>query len=281
MPHGTMTGELGAFLRSRRDRLTPESVGIAPYGRRRVPGLRRDELAQLAGISVTYLTRLEQGQSANASASVIDALARALRLDEAEHRHLHALARPAAAPRAGRPRPERAAPSMLALMAAMGDLPAVLMGRRTDVLAWTPLGHALLAGHHPPDAPERAAARPNLTRMLFLDPHTRALYARWREEAARAVASLRLVAGEHRDDPGLAELIGELVLKSPEFCALWSKHPVKPCVAGRKALRHPEVGRLELDFQVLQVPDGTGQRLLTFTAPPGSDAAAALALLGR
>jgi transcriptional regulator with XRE-family HTH domain len=275
----TATGALGEFLRSRRARLTPEDAGIVSYGARRVPGLRREELAQLAGVSATYYTRLEQGQSANASESVIEALARALELDDDERMHLHDLARPARAARSRRARPDAARPSTVRLIEAMGDVPAVAMGRRTEVLAWNPLGHALLAGHVPFDAPSRPRERPNLTRMLFLDAHTRELYPRWAEEAARAVASLRLVAGRHRDDRELADLVGELSLASRAFSSLWSKHPVKSCLAGVKRLRHPEVGELELEFAVLLLPDDSGQRILTYTAAPGSPSDAALRLL--
>ena len=137
-------------------------------------------------------------------------------------------------------------------------MPAVVLGRRTDVLAWNALGHALLAGH--------CTHRPNLTSLLlFLDPHTRELYRDWEIEAARAVASLRLVAGRFPDDRGLAELVGELAVKSPEFAKLWSRHPVASCVSGTKRLRHPELGELDVEFQALDLPDGSGQRILTYT----------------
>jgi transcriptional regulator with XRE-family HTH domain len=243
--------------------------------------LRREELAQLAGVSATYYTRLEQGQSTNASESVIDALARALELDDDERAHLRDLARPAQAKRRRRARPEAADPSTVRLIAAMADIPALVMGPRTEVLAWNPLAHALLAGHHDVDAPTRPADRPNLTRMLFLDAHTRELYSRWDEEAARAGASLRLVAGRHRDDRELADLVGELTLKSHEFASLWSRHPVHNCVAGVKHFHHPEIGDLELEFQVLLLPDDSGHRIMTYTAVPGTPSAAAIRLLGR
>ena len=159
---------------------------------------------------------------------------------------------------AGRAGARRSAPSTVRLVEAMA-VPAVVLGRRTDVLAWNARAHALLAGHYGFDA------RPNLTRMLFLDAHTRELYRDWDEEAARAVASLRLVAGRFPDDRELAELVGELSVKSAEFAALWSRHPVASCVSGVKRLRHPEVGELELEFQVLNLPDDSGQRILTYT----------------
>jgi transcriptional regulator with XRE-family HTH domain len=271
--------ELGEFLRSRRARVTPDQVGLVSYGARRVPGLRREELAMLAGVSATYYTRLEQGQSTNASESVLDAVANALNLEEDERIHLHDLAKPTP-PRQRRPRrPESARPGLRRLLDAMGEVPAVIVGRGTEVLAWNPLAHALLAGHCDYRAPERAATRPNLTRMLFLDPHTRELHSRWDEETSRAVASLRLVAGRYKDDLALAELVGQLSMNSSRFATLWSKHPVHNCVSGTKYLHHPQVGELELGFEVMAVPDRPGQRLITYTAAPGTASASALALL--
>jgi transcriptional regulator with XRE-family HTH domain len=275
------TGALGEFLRSRRARLSPEDAGIVSYGARRVPGLRREELAQLAGISATYYTRLEQGQSTNASETVIDAIARALGLDDDERTHLHDLAKPARTKRRRPARPDAARAGTVRLINAMADVPAVVMGRRSEVLAWNHLGHALLAGHYDFDASRRPADRPNLTRMLFLDPHTRELYARWDEEAARAVASLRLVAGRYREDPALADLVGELTLKSDTFAALWCKHPVHNCLSGRKRFHHPEVGDFELEFEMLHLPDDTGHRILTYTAIPGTPSDEALRLLAN
>lgn len=271
--------ELGEFLRSRRDRLSPEAARVSSYGRRRVSGLRREELAQLAGVSMTYLTRLEQGQSQNASDSVIEALARALQLDPDERAHLFALARPTPAARLRPSRPETAKPGAEQLLHAMGDVPAVLLGRFNDVLAWNRLGHLLLAGHLEADAPVRDEDRPNLIRMLFLDEHTRDLYADWPQEAATAVASLRFVAAQFADDRGLAELVGELSMNSPEFARLWAGHDVRLCTSGTKGLRHPAVGPLDLHYEVLHLPEGNGQRILTHTAAPGSASSAALRLL--
>lgn len=273
------SGELGEFLRSRRSRLTPAEAGITSFGARRVPGLRREELAQLAGVSPTYYTRLEQGQSTHASESVIDAIARALGLDHDERVHLHDLARPAPAKRRRPARSDAARAGTVRLIEAMGDVPAVVLGRRTEVLAWNRAAHALLAGHVALDAPQRAAERPNLTRMLFLDPHTRDLYSRWDEEAARAVASLRLVAGRHRDDRALSDLVGELAVNSDAFATLWSAHPVQNCMSGTKHFRHPQVGELDLEFEALHLPDDSGHRILTYTAVPGAASEAALRLL--
>jgi len=273
------TGELGDFLRSRRAMLTPGQVGIASYGTRRVPGLRREELAQLAGVSATYYTRLEQGQSTNASESVIDSIARALNLNEDERAHLHDLARPARAVRRRPARPDHARLGTIRLLNAMAGIPAVALGRRNEVLAWNRLGHLLLAGHLAFDAPARPADRPNLTRMLFLDPHTRDLYRNWHEEASLAVASTRFIAAQFTDDRELTELIGELSLKSPDFASLWAKHPVQRCTSGVKRFHHPEVGELDLHFDVLHLPDASGQRVITHTAEPGSLACVTLGLL--
>ncbi|MFF2039599.1 helix-turn-helix domain-containing protein [Kitasatospora sp. NPDC058170] len=273
--------DLGEFLRTRRARLQPEDVGLVAYGtRRRVPGLRREELAQLAGVSITYYTRLEQGQSRNASDEVLDALARALRLSADEHAHLRNLARPGRAKPRAAERFERARPAMRQLIGAMTDVPAVVVGRRNEVLAWNPLGHALLAGQLDAQAPDRPDDRPNLSRLLFLDPHTRELYPRWETEARAQVAFLRLAAGRHQEDRQLAELIGELSMKSAQFATLWSGHPVHDCLYGRKEFHHPVVGRLELDFEALPLPEASGHRMLLFSAPPGSPAEAALRLLG-
>lgn len=272
--------ELGEFLRSRRDRITPDEAGVSSYGRRRVPGLRREELAQLAGVSVTYLTRLEQGQSQNASDSIIDALARALQLDADERAHLYALAHPAPAKR---PRiaskPEVAKPGAEQLLHSMGDVPAVLLGRFNDILAWNRAGHLLLAGHLDCDAPSEVEDRPNQLKLLFLDEHTRDLYVDWTDEAALAVASLRYVAAQFPDDRNLAALVGELSMNSPEFARLWAGHDVRLCTSGSKRFRHPEVGELELGYEVLHLPEGNGQRILTHTAEPGSASFAALRLL--
>jgi transcriptional regulator with XRE-family HTH domain len=276
-----MATELGDFLRTRRARLRPTDVGLASYGARRVPGLRREELAQLAGVSVTYYTRLEQGQSQNASDDVLDAIARALRLDDDESAHLRDLARPARRRRAAKPRPETARPGTVQLISAMEGVAALAMDRCANVLAWNPLGHQLLAGHYAADSPRSAANRPNLTRMLFLDPHTRELHTRWSEEAKRSVASLRLVAGRHPDDHRLAELIGELCMKSAEFSGLWSRHPVLNCTFGVKYFSHPVVGQLELQFEVLSLPDDSAHRILLYSAEPGTPSEAALRLLGR
>jgi transcriptional regulator with XRE-family HTH domain len=271
--------DLGEFLRSRRAILQPADVAVASHGPRRVPGLRREELAQLAGVSPTYYTRLEQGISTNASDSVLDALARALRLTPDEHLHLVDLARPATAVRRRTPRNENATRATRDLVHAITDVPVLALDRRNDVLAWNRLGHVLLAGHLHEHAPDKPADRPNTLRMLFLDPHTRDLYIDWASEARRAVASLRLIAGQNPDDRHLNELIGELTVGSDEFAGLWARHPVHNCTHGTKQLHHPTVGALELRFTMLQTPDGAGHRLLMLHPDSGSPSHAALALL--
>lgn len=259
--------------------MTPEDAGISSYGTRRVPGLRREELALLAGVSVTYYTRLEQGQSTNASKSVIDAIARALALNEDEHAHLHDLARPTANKPRRRPKPDRVRVGTKTLIDAMTTVPAIVLGRSTEVLAWNRLGHALIGGHFDYTAPNTPTMRPNLTRMLFLDSHTRDLYAHWDKEASRAVASLRLVAGRYNDDRNLTDLIGELCIASDDFAHLWAKHPVHNCMSGTKRLNHPEVGTLDVGFEMLHLPDAPGHRIMTYTAAEGTSAQQSLALL--
>ncbi|MEU4541010.1 helix-turn-helix transcriptional regulator [Streptosporangium sp. NPDC023825] len=279
----TEHGHLADFLQARRGLLRPEDVGLRTYGeRRRVPGLRREELAMLAGISAPYYTRLEQGQSRNASREVLDAIANALRLDEPERAHLHALA---GAPRRGRPasrpRPERVTPATSALLAAFGSTPAIVVGRRSDVLAWNRQGHGLFAGHLDPDGPGVPERRPNMARLVFLDAHTRDLYTDWPAKARAVVGNLRLTAGRHPDDPLLAGLIGELTMRSPEFASMWADHRVLACDVADYEMRHPLVGTLTVTQQTLQSPQGNGPALVVATADPGSPSATALTLLSH
>jgi transcriptional regulator with XRE-family HTH domain len=264
---------LGAFLKSRRDRVTPADVGLRTHGAvRRVPGLRREELALLAGVSAGYYTRLEQGQAETASPQVLDALARALRLDEIETVHLHNLARRPAARRLAEPPPEEPAPHVLALLDAIADAtPAIVLGRRGDVLAWNRTGHALRAEHVPFGAPGHPAQRPSITRMLFLDPLARDLYRNWAEVALAHVAHLRLTAGRHPTDARLAELIGELSMRSDEFAAMWASGVVADCTTGTMELQHPTVGPVEVTYHVWLQPDSPDVRLEIYTPnDPGS-----------
>jgi transcriptional regulator with XRE-family HTH domain len=271
--------QLGEFLQTRRSQLRPEDVGLPTYGdRRRVAGLRREELALLAGVSASYYSRLEQGQSANASAEVLDAIATALRLDDAERRHLHHLAtgirRRASGRRAA---PEQVTPAIGQLMAALGEVPAVVLGRRSDVLAWNRAGHALFAGHLDPSSPDRPQSRPNMARLVFLDAHTRELYEDWPEKARAVVGNLRLVSGQHPDDADLAALVGELSVKSPEFVRLWADHRVKSGVDPIYRMRHPLVGSLSVTQQSLRTEQG--QQIVVATTEAGSPSHAAMTLL--
>ncbi|WP_181786264.1 helix-turn-helix domain-containing protein [Streptomyces phytophilus] len=274
-------GPLGTFLHARRTRLRPEDVGLRDLGpRRRVAGLRREELAQLAGVSVSYYARLEQGLSRGASAEVLDAIARALRLDDHEREHLVRLAGAARrAPRVRRPRPEKLADETRDLLRAVDGAPALVLGRRTDVLAWNAPGHALLAGHLDVSGPDDPAERPNTSRMLFLDPHCRELYADWQRKARAVVGNLRAAVGRHPEDPLLAGLIGELTMKSQEFVALWGDHRVAPCDAAAYELHHPVVGPVTVTQQTLSIARSPDQTLVVCTAAAGSASEEALALL--
>ena len=279
----TEQGQLGEFLQTRRAQVHPEQIGLATYGeRRRVPGLRREELAQLAGVSASYYTRLEQGVSLNASLEILDAIARALGLDAAETAHLHALADSRKRRTVVRRPPlERVSAATGALLAALGQTPTIVTGRRSDVLAWNPMGHALFAGHLDPAAPIRARDRPNMARLVFLDAHTRELYADWPSKARAVVGNLRLTVGQHPDDPLLAGLIGELTMKSAEFATMWADHRIQPCAIADYEMRHPVVGTLTLSQQTLLSPAADGQSIVVATAEPDSPAQLALALLAQ
>ncbi|MFE9534619.1 helix-turn-helix transcriptional regulator [Streptomyces sp. NPDC006691] len=271
--------QLSEFLRARRAQVRPSDVGLPELpGRRRVSGLRREELSQLAGVSVSYYTRLEQGQSVNASDGVLNALATALRLDEHERAHLRELASQPRRP-LRRPPAESADHLTRDLLRSVGGTPALILGRRSDVLAWNPPAHGLLAGHLSPTAPERPEDRPNLSRMLFLDPHTRELYVDWERKARAVVGSLRQVAGRHPDDALLASLIGELSMTAPDFAELWGDHRVRPCEADRYRLRHPLVGELTITQQILLPARSPDQSLVVVTTEEDSGSQDALTLL--
>ncbi|RPK44522.1 hypothetical protein EES39_17275 [Streptomyces sp. ADI92-24] len=276
-------GQLGAFLQARRAQLQPQDVGLPTYGdRRRVPGLRREELALLAGVSSSYYTRLEQGASCHASVEVLDAIARGLRLEETERLHLHDLATACRhRTTARRPPAERLAPAVRELVRSLDEVPVVVTGRRSDVLAWNSAGHALLAGHVDPTGPDRPADRPNMARLVFLDAHIRELYVDWTAKARAVVGNLRLVAGRHPQDARLTSLIGELTTRSPEFAGMWADHRVRACDTAEYELRHPLVGSLTVRQQTLTVPSEPEQSLVMVTATPGSASRAALRLLAQ
>ncbi|MFD4501871.1 helix-turn-helix domain-containing protein [Streptomyces sp. NPDC058457] len=272
---------LGDFLQTRRSQLRPEAVGVPTYGeRRRVPGLRREELALLAGVSASYYSRLEQGQSLSASPEVLDAIARALRLDESERRYLHDLARAdRQRTRGRRPAPERVTEAMRQLLNVLGDVPAVVLGRRSDVLAWNRLGHALFAGHLDPGAPDLPAQRPDMARLVFLDSHVRDLYVDWPSKARAVVGNLRIVAARHPEDVALHALLGELSAKSTEFASMWADHRIKACTVAPYEMRHPLVGSLTVVQQTLS--SGPGPGVVVATTEPGSPSRAALTLLAQ
>ncbi|GAA3677006.1 helix-turn-helix transcriptional regulator [Nonomuraea antimicrobica] len=271
---------LGAFLKSRRDRVTPAEIGLRTFGSaRRVPGLRREELAHLAGVSAGYYTRLEQGQAETASKQVLDALARVLQLGRIETVHLHNLARQPANPGLSEPPLEEPHPRVLALLESIADVtPAIVLGRRGDVLAWNRTGHALVAEHIAYDAPQVATRRPSIPRMFFLDPLTRDLHRNWDELARVHVAYLRLTAGRFPTDARLAALIGELTMRSDEFARMWTIGEVADCTVGTMHLQHPTVGAASVAYQVWLQPDSPDHRLEIYT-PNDSSSADAIQIL--
>jgi transcriptional regulator with XRE-family HTH domain len=265
--------ELGEFLRSRRARIRPEELGLPEYGlRRRVPGLRREELAQLAGVSVDHYVRLEQGRTLHFSEMVLDAVARALRLDRVEREHLYRLARPWSG--AEPAQPQRVRPGLRRLLDSLIDVPAYIVGRHTDVLAWNQLAAALITdfGSLPP-------RQRNLARLVFLDEGMRSLYTDWRGKASDVAAYLRLDATRHADDPRTTALLDELSSASPEFRDTWAEHRLKDKTHGRYVYRHPVVGELDLGFETLRLPDDPDQALITHTVEHGSPSQTALQLL--
>ncbi|HUQ55566.1 helix-turn-helix transcriptional regulator [Lentzea sp.] len=276
-----MSGQLAEYLQACRARLRPEQVGLSTYGeRRRVPGLRREEVAGLAGVSASYYVRLEQGQALHASQEVVAALARALQLNADEHAHLRELAQPRRHRSAPKPPAERVSPDTAELIASLAQ-PAILLGRRGDVLAWNPLGHAFFAGHLDHSSPQRPADRPNMTRLVFLDAHTRAMYENWTLKARAVVGNLRLTAGKHPDDRELSALVGELATKSPEFATMWADHRVRACASTAHHMHHPVAGEIVVKQQTLRIPHAPDQTLTVVTADPGSPSQAALTLLAQ
>ncbi|WP_433362489.1 helix-turn-helix domain-containing protein [Actinoplanes sp. CA-142083] len=260
---------IGEYLRARRELIRPGDVGLPDNGHRRVPGLRRDELAMLAGISTEYYTRLEQGRDRRPSAQVLDALARALGLDEDATAHLHALGAPEA-PR--RRRPERIRPGLQDLLDAWHTTPAYVQGPFQDVLAANRLAVAVSPIFTPGT---------NILRSVLLDPGVQELVPGWRDRVGDLVAALRLTAGPDVDDPRLTDLVGELSARSDLFRRLWSRHDAKPHPGGgRHHLRHPLVGDLELSYEKFAVTEADGQLLVVYHAAPGSPTADALTLLG-
>lgn len=258
---------LGEYLKLRRNQVRPADVGLVPGPRRRVQGLRREELAALAGISTDYYLRIEQGRHANPSPQILDALARALRMDHAATAHLHELAR--VGDRGRRVDAEHLPDGVATLVDQLG-VPALVLGRCLDCLASNPLARAL--------SPNFAPGR-NVLRQLFLDPSERLLHADWDDAAAGVVGGLRQVAGGEVPDPRLDVIVDELCSQSEEFAALWARAEVGYRPAGASHLRHPRLGELHLLRNRFLVPDSGGLHLQIYHAPPGSESAGKLALL--
>ena len=264
--------ELGAFLRSRRDRLTPAQAGIEPFpGPRRVPGLRKEELAVLAGVSPDYYSRLEQGRQPTISTAVLDGLARALRLTEVEHAHLVDLAEPTARRRATTVVPvQRADPGLLRLMSALDHLPVLLLGQRTDVLASNALFSAVQKELEPGSS---------LARFLFLDPVARERIVNWSYFASNTVATLRREAARRPQDGRLTALIDDLRAADPDVARWWDDHQVRDHASVRKLINHPVGGDLVFDIEIVSAPRDPDQQLIVYTAEQDSSTARVLPLL--
>ncbi|OUC91669.1 helix-turn-helix transcriptional regulator [Streptosporangium minutum] len=262
---------LGEFLRARRAGLQPQDVGMASYGARRVAGLRREEVAVLAGVNADYYTRLEQGRERNPSPQVLDALSRALHLDADARAHLYRLAGAVPGDLLSARVAERVSPALRQLMDGYPNTPAFVMNRTLDILATNALADALYAPFDPAD---------NLARMAFLDPAGRRFYPDWNRAAQAAVANLRQAAGFDPDDPRLAELVRTLTDQSADFARLWNAHTVRGKTQDAKHFLHPDVGPLTLIYQAFDVRDAPGQQLVIYHAEPGGASAQALDLLG-
>lgn len=276
------TRDIRDFLTSRRARLTPQEVGLPDFGgRRRVPGLRREEVALLAGMSVEYYVRFERGNASGISEGIIDGVSRALRLDDTERAHLHDLVRAAndgvrPVRRRAPARPRTIAPSVQQLLDAMTEVPALVQDGRLDVLGTNAMARALFSPMF-----ADVDRTPNFARYLFLDPRSASFYLDWEDSADELVALLRIETGRAPFDRELSDLVGELATRSEPFRALWGAHDVREHRTGRKRLRHEIVGPVELEYQALDVAGGPGLQLVAFTAEPGSASATALQLLGN
>lgn len=270
--------EVAQFLRGRRDRIVPEQVGLNGGGRRRVPGLRREEVAALTQVSVEYYARMERGDLSGVSPEVLDALAEALRLDEAETAHLHDLARAATPHRTPRRRSRPAVPKVRPSLRRFLDASAVpvwIRDRRTTIVAANPLGRALYA----PIIDDTANAS-NTARFIFFNPAAEDFFPDWDRVADDVVATLRSYAGQRPRDKDLTDLVGELVTRSEEFCGRWGRHNVRFHQLGVKRIHHPVVGDLELDYEALDMPADPDWFLLAHTAEPASPTHDRLQLLG-
>ena len=263
---------LGAFLRSRRDRLTPSQAGLQAFpGARRVPGLRRDELAFLAGLSPDYYSRVEQGRQANISPEVLDALARALRLDEVERAHLHNLAAPGPRRHARPPALQRPDPGLLRLISTLDHVPVLLLGQRGDVLARNALLCAVLGRPLEPGT--------SFMRFLFHDPMARERIINWADFASAAVATLRWETGRRPHDRALLALIDELRAADEDVARWWGDHTVRDYAPVAKRIQHPAAGTLLFDIEIVVSPHEPEQRLIVYTAEPDSRTARLLPIL--
>ncbi|HEX4731180.1 MAG TPA: helix-turn-helix transcriptional regulator [Solirubrobacterales bacterium] len=262
---------IGEYLRARRELVHPEDIGLPDLGgRRRVPGLRREEVAMLAGVSADYYVRLEQGRDQHPSDQVIESLGRALRLDDDGVAHLHKLAAPAARRRRPPRRPERVPAGIIELLGSLHETPAYVYGRYMDVLAANPLATALVPYYR---------VGINLVRASFLDPRVGAAHGDYERVTESSVASLRALTGPDVDDPRLEELVGELSVRSERFRQLWARHDVKPKRSGRTQIENPQVGPLDLGYEKLPIADTDRLTLVLYHAEPGSRSAQALSLL--
>jgi transcriptional regulator with XRE-family HTH domain len=273
--------EIKAFLSSRRAKITPEQARLSAYARnRRVPGLRRGEVADLAGVSVEYYAKLERGELSGVSDSVLEALARALQLDEAEHAHLFDLARaagPAARSRRRAPA-QQVRPAIQRLLDLMTEVPAIVNSARLDLVASNSLGRALFAPVYA--SPGRPANQPvNHARFIFLDPSARDFWTNWERAADDSVAQLRTEAGRDPYNQALTSLVGELSTRSEAFRTRWAAHNVRLHRTGRKQFHHPVVGDMHLNFEAMELPADPGMSLLAFSADAGSRDDDALRLL--
>jgi transcriptional regulator with XRE-family HTH domain len=263
------------FLASRRARIVPEQAGLTSYGARRVPGLRRAEVAQLAGVSIEYYTRLERGSLNGVSDAVLNAVASALQLDESERVYLFDLARAATKPRRGRKTlAQEVRPSIQRLLDSMVGIPAFVRNGRLDILAANQMAEALYS-----QAFDTSARPVNLARFVFLDPRAYLLHPNWSASANTSVAILRTEAGRNPYDKGLTDLVGELSTRSEEFRTRWAAHNVRLHRTGTKHFHHPAVGDLHLTFDALELPGEPGLTLTAYSAEPGTPAADNLSLL--
>jgi transcriptional regulator with XRE-family HTH domain len=268
--------DISEFLASRRAKITPEQAGLPSFGKRRVPGLRREEVASLAGVSADYYRRLERGQVSGVSELVLEALARALQLDDAERAHLFDLARAAGpvAPRRPRPAKKRRIRPVVQRLLDQIQAPAIVSNDRSDLLAANTLGRALYAPVF--DSPEQPA---NSARFTFLDPAAPDFYPDWDRLASELVAALRSHAGRDPYDRALQDLIGELSTRSDAFRVRWAAHDVRFHRTGSKRLNHPVVGELELSYETMTLDADDGLRMALYTAEPGSASQQAIDLL--